>query len=157
MCAAGSTHTLENYVKLEKNNVIKFISSLFLLENNVGYHDILRTTSRDRRQLADFKSEPLVYDVFYEGCGTVKNCFGYPPGCLKTMNCRAVTSVTVQGDKYTFQMQAMNAKYVATGLSEDRMMVTIFFFRYKTANLRLSYNDEGEIMISFFFFCCLNA
>lgn len=93
-----------------------------LKENNVGYHDILRTTSRDRRQLADFKSEPLVYDVFYEGCGTVKNCFGYPPGCLKTMNCRAVTSVTVQGDKYTFQMQAMNAKYVATGLSEDRMM-----------------------------------
>ncbi|XP_020280985.1 putative ferric-chelate reductase 1 homolog isoform X2 [Pseudomyrmex gracilis] len=64
-----------------------------------------------------------VEDPFYTGCHTTKNCFGAPPGCIKTKNCIAVVAVIVQGDQYHFEMQAREkAKYVAVGLSDDKNM-----------------------------------
>ncbi|XP_014210218.1 putative ferric-chelate reductase 1 homolog [Copidosoma floridanum] len=63
-----------------------------------------------------------VNDLFYEGCGSVKNCFGTPDLCVDQKNCMAAVSVLVQGERYVFEMQSRNSKYVAVGLSEDNKM-----------------------------------
>lgn len=61
-------------------------------------------------------------DPFYEGCGKTKNCFGLPFGCLQTKNCKAAVAVLVRGDRYHFEMQGRDGKYVAVGLSENEKM-----------------------------------
>ncbi|XP_076166775.1 putative ferric-chelate reductase 1 homolog isoform X2 [Ptiloglossa arizonensis] len=61
-------------------------------------------------------------DPLYNGCGTTKNCFGTPAGCVETKNCMAVVSVLVRGERYFFEMQARDSKYVAVGLSDDSKM-----------------------------------
>ncbi|KAK2589300.1 hypothetical protein KPH14_007851 [Odynerus spinipes] len=61
-------------------------------------------------------------DPFYEGCSETKNCFGLPSGCLQTKNCKAAVAVLVRGDRYLFEMQGRDGKYVAVGLSENNKM-----------------------------------
>ncbi|XP_035740364.1 putative ferric-chelate reductase 1 homolog isoform X1 [Vespa mandarinia] len=61
-------------------------------------------------------------DPFYEGCSETKNCFGLPFGCLQTKNCKIAVSVLVRGDRYLFEMQGREGKYVAVGLSENNKM-----------------------------------
>ncbi|XP_012137396.1 putative ferric-chelate reductase 1 homolog isoform X2 [Megachile rotundata] len=58
----------------------------------------------------------------YAGCGTTKNCFGTPAKCTETKNCMAVVTVLVRGERYLFELQARDSKYVAVGLSEDSKM-----------------------------------
>lgn len=64
-------------------------------------------------------------DLFYTGCRTAKNCFGSPAGCTRSKNCRAAVAVTVRGDQYVFELQALgkDTRYVAVGLSDDKNMV----------------------------------
>lgn len=95
-----------------------------LLDSNaVGYHDVIYTSSKNRRSLSEVLPE-FVPDSFYDGCGSTKTCFGVPDGCVEKQNCNAVTSVSVQGNKYIFSMSARNASYVATALSDDVYMVS---------------------------------
>ncbi|XP_012272303.1 putative ferric-chelate reductase 1 homolog [Orussus abietinus] len=63
-------------------------------------------------------------DQFYNGCGTTKNCFGAPSGCVEERNCKAVVSVLVRGERYLFELQVRErgSKYVAVGLSDDSKM-----------------------------------
>lgn len=63
-------------------------------------------------------------DSMYEGCGTTKTCFGFPSGCVDNGNCNAMTAVTVEGEKYSFEMKsgAANIAYIATALSMDDRM-----------------------------------
>ncbi|XP_015598085.1 putative ferric-chelate reductase 1 homolog isoform X2 [Cephus cinctus] len=58
----------------------------------------------------------------YDGCGTTKNCFGAPDGCVEEKNCDAIVTVLVRGERYLFELQAQGSKYVAVGLSDDRKM-----------------------------------
>lgn len=62
--------------------------------------------------------------MFYRGCGDTKNCFGDTDGCVDRKNCRAVVSILVEGERYIFELQAANSKYVAVGLSEDTKMAS---------------------------------
>ncbi|XP_065209987.1 putative ferric-chelate reductase 1 homolog [Planococcus citri] len=89
--------------------------------NGVDYHDEIYTSSKSRRSLSEVLPD-TVPDSFYDGCDTTKTCFGVPDGCLDKKNCNAVTSVNVQGNRYVFSMSAKNAAYVATALSEDKLM-----------------------------------
>lgn len=82
-------------------------------------------------------------DTFYDGCGQIKNCFGFPNGCVATKSCTSVTAVTVRGNIYEIEMRSgkgrcisfwwvlfilmdfsagTNAAYVAMGLSDDAKM-----------------------------------
>ena len=61
----------------------------------------------------------------YNGCGATKNCFGTPAGCIETKNCIAMVTVLVRGERYLFELQARDSKYVAVGLSDDSKMVTL--------------------------------
>ncbi|XP_043508551.1 putative ferric-chelate reductase 1 homolog isoform X1 [Frieseomelitta varia] len=61
-------------------------------------------------------------DPFYTGCGSTKNCFGTPSGCVEAKNCMAAVTVLVRGDRYLFELQARDSKYVAVGLSDDSKM-----------------------------------
>lgn len=64
-----------------------------------------------------------VFDPFYEGCSVTKLCFGAPVNCIDSKNCKAITAVTVNGDKYEFEMKATgNAAWVGVGLSSDAKM-----------------------------------
>lgn len=90
----------------------------------IGYHDLFRTSSKARRYISDVVSDPL-QDPFYDGCNTVKTCFGVPDDCVERQNCNVVTTVAVQGNKFLINMRAKSAAYVATGLSEDQQMVSI--------------------------------
>lgn len=67
---------------------------------------------------------PKKDDPFYDGCGSTKTCFGFPDGCLNDQSCRAISAVTVKGDKYQFEMQSgfNQPAYIALGLSTDASM-----------------------------------
>uniref|UniRef100_A0A2M4A6W7 Putative domon domain of stromal cell-derived receptor 2 n=1 Tax=Anopheles triannulatus TaxID=58253 RepID=A0A2M4A6W7_9DIPT len=69
-------------------------------------------------------SAPVVSDPIYNGCGESKGCFGFPEGCVEAGNCRAVTTITVLGNRYVFEMKAgyNRPAYVAVGLSNDAKM-----------------------------------
>lgn len=62
-------------------------------------------------------------DPFYTGCGSTKNCFGTPSGCIEEKNCIAAVTILVRGERYLFELQARDSKYVAVGLSDDSKMV----------------------------------
>nr|CAD7574355.1 unnamed protein product [Timema californicum] len=64
-------------------------------------------------------------DPIYSGCGSTKSCFGAPDQCLDTKSCTAVTTVQVEGDRYTFEVKGRGAGYAAVALSEDSKMVNI--------------------------------
>lgn len=101
----------------------------------VGYHDVFYTSSKSKRLLSEVAPEPS-QDSFYNGCDIIKTCFGVPDGCVKNQNCVAVTSVSVQGQRYIISMQARGAAYVATGFSNDQNMVkfTVISFMYLLHN-----------------------
>lgn len=61
-------------------------------------------------------------DPIYTGCDQMKNCFGTPAGCIEAQNCKAMVTVMVRGERYLFELQARDSKYVAVGLSEDSKM-----------------------------------
>ncbi|XP_058789876.1 putative ferric-chelate reductase 1 homolog isoform X2 [Phymastichus coffea] len=63
-------------------------------------------------------------DLFYEGCGSSKNCFGSPENCFEKKNCRIAVSVLVEGERYIFEVQSRDqeSRYVSVGLSEDEFM-----------------------------------
>lgn len=67
---------------------------------------------------------PRQRDSMYEGCGTTKTCFGFPSNCVASQSCDALTAVTVEGEKYYFEMKsgAANIAYIATALSTDDRM-----------------------------------
>ncbi|KAL7737614.1 hypothetical protein ACLKA6_007724 [Drosophila palustris] len=67
----------------------------------------------------------VVEDTFYDGCGEIKNCFGFPNGCVATRSCTIISAITVRGEIYEFEMRSgkgTNAAYVAMGLSDDARM-----------------------------------
>ncbi|XP_072946264.1 putative ferric-chelate reductase 1 homolog isoform X2 [Epargyreus clarus] len=69
------------------------------------------------------KTTPAPLDVIYQGCADTKLCFGTPPNCVQSGNCKAIVAVFVAGDTYTFEIQGTgNPKYVAAGLSKDNKM-----------------------------------
>ncbi|XP_015186206.1 PREDICTED: putative ferric-chelate reductase 1 homolog isoform X2 [Polistes dominula] len=82
----------------------------------------LRTTTPPYYTPRDDDKDVNQDDPFYEGCSETKNCFGLPDGCLQTKNCKIAVSVLVRGDRYLFEMQAREGKYVAVGLSENNKM-----------------------------------
>ncbi len=96
-----------------------------IADSGVSYHDRIYTASKVQYQLSD-GSPTSEYDSFYDGCDAVKTCFGLPQGCIGQQNCAVVTTVSVQGNKFIFGMQAKRAAYVATGLSDDLRMVKLF-------------------------------
>lgn len=65
---------------------------------------------------------PAAQDPMYDGCGSVRSCFGAPADCVETRTCEAVVAVVVRGPRYEFEMKAKKAIYVAVGLSEDNKM-----------------------------------
>lgn len=67
-------------------------------------------------------------DLFYDGCGTTKICFGAPSGCERERNCKAVVAVIVRGERYIFEMQGKDARYIAVGLSTDSKMVIFLLY-----------------------------
>uniref|UniRef100_A0A1B6DIZ9 Ferric-chelate reductase 1 homolog n=1 Tax=Clastoptera arizonana TaxID=38151 RepID=A0A1B6DIZ9_9HEMI len=92
-----------------------------LKANSVGFHDVAFTSSTDQRLMSDFK--PLTAnDPFYNDCNTLKNCFGYPDGCVSKQTCTAIVSISVSANRYTFEMKAKTDGYVAVGLSDDQSM-----------------------------------
>ncbi|XP_014608300.1 PREDICTED: putative ferric-chelate reductase 1 homolog [Polistes canadensis] len=82
----------------------------------------LRTTTPPYYNPRDDEKDDNEDDPFYEGCSETKNCFGLPDGCLQTKNCKIAVSVLVRGDRYLFEMQGREGKYVAVGLSENNKM-----------------------------------
>lgn len=56
--------------------------------------------------------QPLQSDPIYEGCGSVKTCFGLPDNCVNDQSCRIITAVTVKGDRFEFEVQSGFGKYI---------------------------------------------
>lgn len=49
-------------------------------------------------------------DAIYSGCAESKTCFGFPEGCVQLGNCNSVGTVTVQGDRYHFEIKSSRSK-----------------------------------------------
>lgn len=86
------------------------------------------TTESPQYQPTTPRPKPNTGDPIYEGCGDTKGCFGFPDGCVKTKNCRAISVVHVMGDRYQFELKtgfpwdSSKPAYIALGLSEDSKM-----------------------------------
>ncbi|XP_039277082.1 putative ferric-chelate reductase 1 homolog isoform X1 [Nilaparvata lugens] len=89
--------------------------------NGVGFHNIAFATSPDKKRLSDLKSVKKD-DPFYKDCNSLKNCFGFPDGCVDDQSCQAVVSVLVQGQRYEFELKGETTSYIAVGLSQDQKM-----------------------------------
>lgn len=117
--------------------------------NNVGFHDVAYTSSGNKRFLSDFKLI-VPKDPFYDGCNTLKNCFGSPEGCVQSQNCAAVTAIKVEGTRYTFELKGRTPAYVAVGLSDDAKMVGFVSLRCNSNILCLKLiNSHTSILWSF--------
>ncbi|XP_056640678.1 putative ferric-chelate reductase 1 homolog [Diorhabda sublineata] len=142
------TNIKGNVFDLRRNSFHVLVASGSELKpNSVGFHNLEFLASPDPQVLSPnsqtlFNENPQVdtttppyfsppatnaasteFDPFYEGCDYYKLCFGHPRGCEKTRNCKAVTAITVTGDKYDFEMKADgNAGWVGVGLSDDSKM-----------------------------------
>nr|CAD7602023.1 unnamed protein product [Timema genevievae] len=88
-------------------------------------------------------------DPIYSGCGSTKSCFGAPDQCLDTKSCTAVTTVQVEGDRYTFEVKGRGAGYAAVALSDDSKMGDDSVMecardsaQNRPANVYLSYNTD---------------
>lgn len=125
-----------------------------LKTNNVGFHDVAYTSSENKRLMSDFKLI-VPKDPFYDGCNTLKNCFGSPEGCVPSQNCAAVTAIKVEGTRYTFELKARTVgtartpAYVAVGLSDDSKMggdsvVECVYDGSSSVKAYLSWNRPGE-------------
>ncbi|XP_037920288.1 putative ferric-chelate reductase 1 homolog isoform X2 [Hermetia illucens] len=81
-------------------------------------------TSTTPVYVPEMSSKPLQSDPIYEGCGSVKTCFGLPDNCVNDQSCRIITAVTVKGDRFEFEVQSGFGQpgYVAVGLSTDNKM-----------------------------------
>ncbi|KAI4503757.1 hypothetical protein M0802_001160 [Mischocyttarus mexicanus] len=93
-----------------------------LTSSTLSSSTTLRTTTPPYYQPRPVDTVGNQDDPFYEGCSETKNCFGLPAGCLQTKNCKIAVSVLVRGDRYLFEMQGREGKYVAVGLSENNKM-----------------------------------
>lgn len=55
----------------------------------------------------------------------LKNCFGYPEGCVDEQTCTSLVTVKVEGGRYQFELKGKTSGYVAVGLSDDQSMVIL--------------------------------
>lgn len=142
------TNIKGNVFDLRRNSFHVLVASGSELKpNSVGFHNLEFLASPDPQVLSPnsqtiFNDNPRVetttppyfsppathaasteFDPFYEGCDNYKLCFGQPRGCEKSKNCKAVTAITVTGDKYDFEVKATgNVAWVGVGLSDDSKM-----------------------------------
>ncbi|KAG7202882.1 hypothetical protein KM043_010030 [Ampulex compressa] len=109
------------WVGVESPRVTVLKRSIDILTSSTPISTFRTTTPPYYSPTVDYETKQPD-DPVYNGCGTTKNCFGTPAGCIEAKNCVAMVSVHVRGDKYLFEMQARGGKYVAVGLSEDSKM-----------------------------------
>ncbi|XP_015433243.1 PREDICTED: putative ferric-chelate reductase 1 homolog isoform X2 [Dufourea novaeangliae] len=95
--------------------------SIDVLTSSTPISTLRTTTPPYYNPTVDYETKE-VEDSMYTGCGATKNCFGTPAGCVETKNCMAIVTVFVRGERYLFEMQARDSKYVAVGLSDDSKM-----------------------------------
>ncbi|KOC65651.1 Putative ferric-chelate reductase 1 like protein [Habropoda laboriosa] len=95
--------------------------SIDVLTSSTPISTLRTTTPPYYSPTVDYETKD-VEDPFYSGCGSMKNCFGTPSGCMETKNCMAAVTVLVRGERYLFELQARDSKYVAVGLSDDSKM-----------------------------------
>lgn len=95
--------------------------SIDVLTSSTPITTLRTTTPPYYRPTVDYETKDAE-DPLYTGCGSTKNCFGTPAKCTETKNCLAMVTVLVRGERYLFELQARDSKYVAVGLSEDSKM-----------------------------------
>ncbi|XP_043583133.1 putative ferric-chelate reductase 1 homolog isoform X1 [Bombus pyrosoma] len=95
--------------------------SIDVLTSSTPISTLRTTTPPYYSPTVDYETKD-VEDPFYTGCGSTKNCFGTPAGCIEAKNCIAAVTVLVQGERYLFELQGRDSKYVAVGLSDDSKM-----------------------------------
>lgn len=92
-------------------------------EGNIPRPGLSSTTAPNFITPKSNKEAATEFDPFYKGCDVDKACFGAPDGCIASKNCKAVVAITVLGDKYDFELKAINnAQWVGVGLSDDTFM-----------------------------------
>lgn len=64
----------------------------------------------------DFLSTTLpfqqyIHDAFYDGCGTLKTCFGVQYRCVEQRSCTAAGTVTFVDGRYIFEIMTNNGRF----------------------------------------------
>ncbi|XP_034935155.1 putative ferric-chelate reductase 1 homolog [Chelonus insularis] len=86
----------------------------------------------------------------YDGCGTIKSCFGNNDKCVDDKSCTAIVGVKVKGEKYIFELLGKGGSYIAVGLSNDNKMgddsVVECIKENDTVSLHMSWNYGRDNM-----------
>lgn len=75
--------------------------------DSVGFHNSDRGVTGERFWLGD---PPSDYDFIYNGCGSVKLCFGMPEGCVASRNCDLVSTVYDNNGDFEFELLGIGMK-----------------------------------------------
>ncbi|CAM4711306.1 putative ferric-chelate reductase 1 isoform X2 [Lepidochelys kempii] len=76
-----------------------------------------------RSQTLVSSSSPVDSTSGCKGCGTQKFCFSSPTGCsLDDPNCYFMSSESLGGDAFKFEMSGFSDGYIAIGFSDDTQM-----------------------------------
>ncbi|KAK3919791.1 Putative ferric-chelate reductase 1-like protein [Frankliniella fusca] len=96
----------------------------------------------------DVEQEVWSWDSLREGCGDTKNCLGNPPNCLTDGTpCNILVTEQVMkhtdpqaspSPEFTFRMRATDAKWVAVGLGQTKLM-------YDTSVIECVVNAAGNV------------
>lgn len=70
------------------------------------------------------RSNQILNNIIYEGCGSTKTCVGLPLNCEQSQICDAVATAQITDNRFIFELQstAAGVGYVALGLSRSPLM-----------------------------------
>lgn len=88
---------------LNERHFLLLASGMVLLSNGVGPHTLPAATSEALWLNPNPPDSSPPFDV-YDGCGTIKICYGSPSGCLQNRNCRLFGAVIFAENRFFFEL-----------------------------------------------------
>lgn len=74
-------------------------------ETGITRHNIGRFVTPIQYNMTNL--DDIYVDDIYNGCDTIKNCFGIPSSCVKTQSCDFVSSFRAIDGKMLFELKSM--------------------------------------------------
>ncbi|XP_059484956.1 putative ferric-chelate reductase 1 homolog [Neocloeon triangulifer] len=83
----------------------------------VPYKSTVSTTTTARPLSGSQVANPI-----YEGCNSIKGCFGWPSNCVNSKSCRALVTYKFKSLNYEFELYADDRIWAAAAFSHDKIM-----------------------------------
>ncbi|XP_065343218.1 putative ferric-chelate reductase 1 homolog [Cloeon dipterum] len=81
-----------------------------------------QTTISSTQRPVNPQSENQVSHPIFEGCNSIKGCFGWPSNCVASKSCRVLVTYMFKGSAYEFELFADDRVWAAAAFSDDKIM-----------------------------------